>query len=187
MNHKFIFIVIIIIVLTVIGAVFYTKRQTQEPSNNINVSDDLLASLPPDPGEAGKATLAGVDADGDGMRDDIERYIALTYPDSAKTRAALTQIALAIQAALLDANDKGASVDHAIERLNAIRCLRYVRGSSEANSIFNTFRAQLLNTKERSIAYISADDQLGGQVFPGRPPADQLKSTCTFDPDVMKN
>ena len=45
--------------------------------------------LPPDPGEAGKATLEGIDSDQDGIRDDIQRYIALTYPDSQKTRAAL--------------------------------------------------------------------------------------------------
>jgi len=42
--------------------------------------------LPPDPGDTGKATLAGIDSDNDGVRDDIERYIWLTYPASAKTR-----------------------------------------------------------------------------------------------------
>jgi hypothetical protein len=47
--------------------------------------------LPPDPGEAGKATIEGIDSDQDGLRDDIQRYIALTYPDSEKTREALRQ------------------------------------------------------------------------------------------------
>jgi len=31
--------------------------------------------LPPDPGEAGKATLTGIDVDRDGVRDDLQRYI----------------------------------------------------------------------------------------------------------------
>jgi len=50
-----------------------------------------VVPLPPDPGEAGKVTLEGIDSDGDGVRDDVQRYIALTYPDSEKTRLALTQ------------------------------------------------------------------------------------------------
>jgi hypothetical protein len=43
-----------------------------------------VVPLPPDPGEAGKVTLAGIDSDNDGVRDDIQRYIALTYPNSEK-------------------------------------------------------------------------------------------------------
>ncbi|MCF6156788.1 MAG: hypothetical protein E3K36_16465 [Candidatus Brocadia sp.] len=31
--------------------------------------------LPPDPGKAGKETLLGIDTDGDGVRDDIQRRI----------------------------------------------------------------------------------------------------------------
>src|SRR5216683_231714 len=41
----------------------------------------ISITLPPDPGAAGKATLQGIDSDGDGVRDDIQRYIALTYPN----------------------------------------------------------------------------------------------------------
>ena len=62
--------------------------------------------LPPDPGEAGKASLEGIDADTDGIRDDIQRYIALTYQDSQKTRAALRQLTLALQKALLESPDE---------------------------------------------------------------------------------
>ena len=62
--------------------------------------------LPPDPGEAGKTTLEGIDSDGDGLRDDIQRYIALTYPDSQKTRAALRQAAIALQKIILESPDE---------------------------------------------------------------------------------
>ena len=41
------------------------------------------AGLPPDPGEAGRRTLAGIDSDRDGIRDDLQRYVALTYGDYA--------------------------------------------------------------------------------------------------------
>ena len=56
-----------------------------------------IVVLPPDPGAAGKTTLQGVDSDGDGVRDDVQRYIALTYPNSEKTRATLTQYTKSIQ------------------------------------------------------------------------------------------
>ncbi|MGH8488103.1 MAG: hypothetical protein ACREXS_04330 [Gammaproteobacteria bacterium] len=71
--------------------------------------------MPPDPGEAGKAALEGIDSDGDGVRDDIQRYIALNFPDSAKTRAALTQQAKTFQSMLIGANDKSASMRNAME------------------------------------------------------------------------
>jgi hypothetical protein len=57
----------------------------------------ITVGLPPDPGAAGNATLAGIDSDGDGVRDDVQRYIGLTYPQSAKERAALTQAAVALE------------------------------------------------------------------------------------------
>lgn len=45
--------------------------------------------LPPDPGKAGKQTLMGIDSDGDGLRDDVQRYIYLTYPDQPDVQRAL--------------------------------------------------------------------------------------------------
>ena len=52
------------------------------------VSPDLVQGnnnrgfvLPPDPGKAGKETPLGIDTDGDGVRDDIQRYIYFIYPD----------------------------------------------------------------------------------------------------------
>jgi hypothetical protein len=56
-----------------------------------------LANLPPDPGEAGKATIDGIDADKDGMRDDVQRYIAENWshsPIAVKQLTALAQLYL---------------------------------------------------------------------------------------------
>jgi hypothetical protein len=35
--------------------------------------------VPPDPGETGKQTVEGIDSDHDGLRDDVQRFILLTY------------------------------------------------------------------------------------------------------------
>ena len=48
--------------------------------------------FPPDPGEAGKKTLEGIDTDGDGVRDDLQRWIYARYPNDAKKQSALKQL-----------------------------------------------------------------------------------------------
>jgi hypothetical protein len=131
-------------------------------------------------------SLAGIDADGDGVRDDIEQYIALTYPDSQKTQAALTQYAKVAQTTLVDADDKEASINHAKERSDALDCLTYIHGIDDAITIHAELRAQILNTKLRSEAWIMADGHLGGQVFRSTP-MEERKLLCNFDPDAMEN
>jgi hypothetical protein len=135
--------------------------------------------LPPNPGRAGKATLAGIDSDGDGVRDDIQRYIAKTYPDSAKTRELLTRHAKLNQAELLDSADKALSIQHAREEDIVQQCLWYVINSDKAIAIRKDLAAEYLNTKERSDAYLLYDSQLGGEVF-GLMSLDKEKQTCSY-------
>jgi len=60
--------------------------------------DDVIGkNLPPDPGAEADKTIQGIDTNKNGIRDDVELAIFKTYPDSAKTRAALLQYALALQ------------------------------------------------------------------------------------------
>jgi len=144
-------------------------------------------ALPPDPGEEGKATLEGIDSDGDGVRDDVQRYIALTYPDSEKTRAALTQGAITFQKVIMDAPNEVASLEHEPARAAVGDCLAYIHSSSiRAYEIEQELLAQMLNTDARSQAYIASNEHLEGHVFPGQP-MDAWKQQCTFDPDAMRN
>jgi hypothetical protein len=145
----------------------------------------MIQGLPPDPGAAGKATLQGIDSDGDGVRDDIQRYIALTYSNSEKTRAALTQSAKALHFALLDTQDKNKSIAHMIERIAAYDCLYAIR-PNDAAAISGELRAQMLNTEERIGTYLTYDEQLGGQFFERTPRAQRL-SRCNFDSATMEN
>ncbi len=81
--------------------------------NPTTPDDDILAELPPDPGKAGKQTLLGIDTDGDGLRDDIQRYIYFTYTDDDKLRLGLRQYATEFQGVLADADDRTAAYNHA--------------------------------------------------------------------------
>lgn len=66
-------------------------------STRLQLSDVMGENLPADPGEAADDTVVGVDANSNGIRDDVELAIFEKYPDSAKTRAVLLQYALALQ------------------------------------------------------------------------------------------
>lgn len=174
-------LVIVAIVLAVIKW-FYLESSPTTPSLS-----SVETKLPPDPGEAGKATLAGIDSDGDGLRDDIQRYISFTYPQSRKTRMSLTQYAKAIQSFLLQSNTEQGAIA-AARVLNAAQdCTFYVLGVSiQSINVRRDLRAEILNTPARSRAYIRADGYLGGISAPGTPD-DQKKALCSFNPDNMEN
>lgn len=103
-------------------------------------------------------SLAGNDANNDGVRDDIEAYIDATYPVSsdAETNRALRQYARAAQASTLDTDDSGRSVAHVGERFRALECLM-ARQPLDFHPIFVELRARILDTNPRSEAYLRAD------------------------------
>jgi hypothetical protein len=148
--------------------------------------------LPPDPGEVGKETLAGIDTDGNMVRDDIDRYIVFTYPDSAKVREALKQEARSMTPFLLDADDKQKSREHSLTSDQAWYCLSHVFNDDldRADVAESVMRVQLLNTRERSRAYNKADAQLGGMSSDNGPSSQRLarnRAACAFNPDVLPN
>ncbi len=141
--------------------------------------------LPPDPGEAGKATLEGIDSDQDGIRDDIQRYIALTYPDSQKTRAALRQFTSAFHKAILQSPDRESALNNVEDMHRAQECLWYIHSRSSIK-ISDSLMAEYLNTMERSLAYLDYNKKLGGTIF-GSKDLNEYKTSCTFDPDSMED
>jgi len=75
-----------------------TNEQVAKIHNTKLTMDDVIGkNLPPDPGAEADKTIQGIDANKNGIRDDVELAIFKAYPDSAKTRAALLQYALALQ------------------------------------------------------------------------------------------
>ena len=74
------------------------KGRTEEQVAKIHATkltlDDVMGkNLPPDPGADADKTVQGIDANQNGIRDDVELAIFKEYPDSAKIRAALLQYA----------------------------------------------------------------------------------------------
>lgn len=75
-----------------------TREQVAKIHTTKLTLDDVVGkNLPPDPGADADKTVQGIDANKNGIRDDVELAIFKEYPDSAKTRAVLLQYALALQ------------------------------------------------------------------------------------------
>ena len=175
------------VVIIAAGTVMYFNVG-MEAENKVSTEKALVISpemeralqLPPDPGEAGKQTLEGIDSDHDGVRDDMQRWIAVSQQEAPAVRAALRQMVRAQQAYILKADsDIDVVLANADKQSMANECLGYLIGGYSVMDISDALRAQMLNTKARSLAYVTADGKLSGHFFP------VLKfkaSSCDFDP-----
>jgi hypothetical protein len=91
-------------IILVIYRIFYfvdqdkTNMQVEKiHSTKLTMDDVMGVNLPPDPGVEADKTVEGIDANMNGIRDDVELAVFREYPNSAKTRAVLLQYALALQ------------------------------------------------------------------------------------------
>jgi len=92
------FVVLVIVRMFVLDAKEKTEKQvTKIHATKLTLDDVMGKNLPPEPGAEADKTVAGVDANHNGIRDDVELAIFKEYPDSARTRAVLLQYALAFQ------------------------------------------------------------------------------------------
>lgn len=93
-------------------------------STKLTIEDVMGKNLPPDPGIEADKTIQGIDANNNGIRDDVELAVFKEYPKSAKTRAVLLQYALAMQM-MTDQNLINAGIATAVmqEKSRAYICI----------------------------------------------------------------
>ena len=126
----------------------------------IPLDDDLTIiipierNIPPDPGVVGETTLAGMDTDKDGVRDDLEREVVRLYPNNAKARASMYEIAKQYQLILLNSTSPNLVRDSNAYILAWSRCLQVATGDSGATAI--DLEAQAVNTEARAQAYFAS-------------------------------
>jgi hypothetical protein len=160
-------------------------QRVLSPVFNVAVTTTGVPPLPPDPGPAGLLTVAGVDSDGDGVRDDVQRFIVLTYADSAKTQAATTQIAKSYLAQLVDASNEPLLKIDVTSTLYAVDCLYYTSPAT-APQLLNQIEAQVLNTSQRLDAYYGSSRPQGAQFY-YLPTRDEKRARCMVNPDSLPN
>lgn len=107
-------------------------------------------------------TVAGVDGNSNGVRDDIDLWIQ-KQPLSNAQKNALLQVATAQQAALsVNLADDAALRDVAAKQHAAVKCA--VRRDVSSQDL-KTLRQLIANTKERAQNYLKYSDALDGAIM----------------------
>jgi len=93
-------------------------------AQKITLADVTGQNLPPVPDQAeNDATIAGIDKNNNGIRDDVELAIFKKYPTSAKIRAAELQYAMALQLMLTKVTNTETWIAAAKETSRAAACV----------------------------------------------------------------
>ncbi len=119
--------------------------------------------LPPDPGEEGKKTLAGIDSDKDGIRDDVQIAIYERYPSNPEIRKILFDNAKNMQDKVIAGaeGDRNKILKIKDRSRKAIACL--VENLKDSYYEDLTFLGtKVRNTKERIFAYEDFSIALNG-------------------------
>jgi len=145
--------------------------------SKINVVEPTIIDgflLPPEVDETlNNSTLLGIDANNNGVRDDVERWILLDmeirYGNSKAERAIALEKAKAYQMTLEDPTNKDDKVLKAMDRANDCRAYyMYVKHKDQeayGGEQNKNLSDRMFNTKERLKTYWAYDATLGGRVF----------------------
>lgn len=134
----------------------------------------------PDPGPGNDRTLAGIDSNHDGVRDDVERLIEINFAGSPDSIAALRQGARAMQRALVDTATGGPVASDADDSARALECVMAVRPSDGARYYLELV-AEMVDTDLRLDRYLDFNEALSGLSFTSEDPERWLTS-CSFTP-----
>ena len=148
------------------------------------VVDSSLQVPMPDP-KKNDATIAGVDSDNDGVRDDIQRWINEEFNSQPKMKAAVRQVAMARQLDLLSVDDKLKSVESGKKLLESHGCIYFINGIDEGARVSREMKERYLNTKDRLYAEIKANANFSGQAYESPNTPEGNKQLCAFDPDSL--
>lgn len=108
------------------------------------------------------AGLMGTDADANGIRDDVDALIQLKYASSTEIKKAAERRARAIQALLVSSTQQ-----EALRAADALMSAAYCQfklpvAMQVKRQMTKDLEALTANTKERLLAYVSADKLLNG-------------------------
>ncbi len=138
--------------------------------DNLDLYSDVVTKsfeidvLPPMPDEAeNNSTIAGIDSDGDGVRDDVERYIA-SLPHTVEQKRGLKVYSKKLQISLAIADDKVASIQNTFDEISQTYCLRSMLADDEVNSLTADLKVEQYNTKARLLKWAKYDSNFSGKL-----------------------
>ncbi len=118
----------------------------------------------PKPGFKNSLTVAGVDSDGDGIRDDVQRWINRNYYKDPNLQNALKQYARDKQRELESSDNKALSIKASHEMLKTLNCLDvFVPDTREMIKLLGRVKAVIINNGSRHRANMKADSNFHGE------------------------
>ena len=147
--------------------------QTQSEGNdvlNVDRGFQFPPGFPPDPGEAGRKTLEGIDSDHEGLRDDVQRWIYARFPNDERKRKALRQMSISLQLDLTPNLSDQELLNFARRSFKAIDCLSDLFGYM--NNEMEYVRAKVINTSDRTDRYLQNDSKYDGMALGPLYPSD---------------
>jgi len=144
---------------------------------------DKSVNVPmPDPNK-NNATVAGIDSDTDGIRDDIQIWINEEFSTKPQVKMAMRQLAMSRQLDLTNVENKEKSVAAGKKYLDDLTCLRVIVGVDQKSKLSDDLNKKLLNTKDRLYADIKANANFSGQAWELPSTNEEKAALCSFNPD----
>ncbi|MDR3608500.1 MAG: hypothetical protein P4M08_14115 [Oligoflexia bacterium] len=182
---------LVLIAIAVIAALIYGGQawwlrkhggSPQALPNPILDVDKHFSRFPPgfpaDPGEAGKKTIQGIDADHDGVRDDVQRWIYAFAPNEPKKQMALRQMTRFYQEYSLNDEFNPDLIARGKEPLDrAVQCIYRTFNDEMHGYAEETYlKAKILNTYSRVKRYWENNDKITTKEMEGDHP--RYESPC---------
>jgi len=141
------------------------KPPEQQPISSISEAMDRLVALGAIPKLNRDDDVAGPDVDGNGVRDDLDAYVA-SLPDSEPQKKAMLQVFSSIQYLItLDTSDE-AAIKEGLRLIPAsIKCLYKQYGKTTAHNRFKEIETYIINTESRAEAYSSVGVAANGRTM----------------------
>jgi hypothetical protein len=145
-----------------------------------------IANLPPDPGPAGMLTIEGIDADKDGIRDDVQRFIAENWGDSPLAVKVLTMIAENKLTAVKLGGELGREETQKLapKVINAARCYVLATPDLAGGNAMELVSIRVTNTVERFKRAHAFEYQMAHQVYIFKD--ESITELCGFDPATIQ-
>ena len=140
-------------------------------------------TLPPEPDkQLNDSTLLGIDANHNGIRDDVERKIVFLYQEPVKIEL-MFSYARANQEMLQD--PVGSAIESEAKMSRISDCEMYlINQKVNLGETLEYIEANMYNTKERVKAYLQFNQALSGGVY-GSSADDWNAKACDFDVDKL--
>lgn len=145
-----------------------TNQPDKKPISSVSNAMDKLVELGAYPKLNRDSDVAGPDVDGNGVRDDLDAYVA-SLPDTEQQKKAMLQSFASIQYRLTAQNLNEETIKKGIKLTISSRMCLYKHYGSEAKNKAKDVVMFTINTRERDDAYNAFNEAAtgyGGKVNP---------------------